>query len=390
MVPKQLNDIGESDIQALKDAGVEEGRTLEYKRELPGTRDEDKREFLADVSSFANTETGDIIYGVAEDQGIITDILGLTSPDFDAEIRRLENLIRDGISPRINAAFRLVPCTAGKLLVVRIEKSWIGPHRVTFRGHDKFYGRTSAGKFAMDVSQLRTAFLQSDTLSERISGFRVDRIIDIANDRAAVPLVKAPTVVLHIIPFGAFSGEPLFDVTPLYRKSALHQPWNASGWSSRMTFDGVMLYGYTDADKKVSSYAHFYRSGILEAATTSLLETGQVSGQRLIPHVCLERGLLRYLPTCLATLDEIGVRPPVSVSLSLIGVRGLKMAMAAFGVQQTDEIREETLIIPGAIVENFSASPYAILKPMFDRIWNACGLLQSVNFDAQGKWTEHK
>jgi hypothetical protein len=92
----------------------------------------------------------------------------------------------------------------------------------------------------------------------------------------------------------------------------------------------------------------------------------------------------------LATLDEIGVRPPVSVSLSLIGVRGLKMAMAAFGVQQTDEIREETLIIPGAIVENFSASPYAILKPMFDRIWNACGLLQSVNFDAQGKWTEHK
>jgi schlafen family protein len=115
MIPKPLSNIGEPDIQAFKDAGVQEGQTLEFKRDLPGTRDEDKREFLADVSSFANTDGGDMIYGVAEDQGVITDIVGASSPDFDAEILRLENLVRDGVSPRMNAAFRVVSCgkTAG-------------------------------------------------------------------------------------------------------------------------------------------------------------------------------------------------------------------------------------------------------------------------------------
>ena len=56
MIPKALNEITEAEILALKEAGTEEGKGIEYKRELPGTRDEDKREFLADISSFANTE----------------------------------------------------------------------------------------------------------------------------------------------------------------------------------------------------------------------------------------------------------------------------------------------------------------------------------------------
>jgi predicted HTH transcriptional regulator len=94
---------------------ISEGKTIEYKQEIPSTRDEDKREFLADISSFANTEGADIIYGVTEDQGVITDIVGLAG-DLDAEVLRLENLIRDGIAPRMAVASRVVPCAAGKYL----------------------------------------------------------------------------------------------------------------------------------------------------------------------------------------------------------------------------------------------------------------------------------
>src|SRR5260370_10507044 len=108
MIAKPINEIVEPDIQELKDSGIEEGKTIEYKRELPGTKDEDKREFLADISSFSNTEGGDVIYGVDEDQGVITDIVWLLSPDFDAEILRLENLILYSESPRISAVYRLV------------------------------------------------------------------------------------------------------------------------------------------------------------------------------------------------------------------------------------------------------------------------------------------
>ena len=64
MINKRIEDIRERDLQELIDNNVLEGKTIEYKRELPGTSDTNKKEFLADVTSFANTSGGDLIYGV--------------------------------------------------------------------------------------------------------------------------------------------------------------------------------------------------------------------------------------------------------------------------------------------------------------------------------------
>ena len=75
------------------------------------------------------------------------------------------------------------------------------------------------------------------------------------------------------------------------------------------------------------------------------------------------------------------------MALTLIGVRGLRVAMNTFRFDHSNEIREDTLTLPGTIVESFSAPPASILKPMFDRVWNACGLPGSQNFDAQGNWS---
>jgi len=220
-------------------------------------------------------------------------------------------------------------------------------------------------------------------LPEQIKGFRLDRIIDIANNRGPIALVKAPTVVLHIIPLEAFSDQTQFDITPLYADQLPHWPWRASSVNRRMTFDGVLLYGSLQEDGTVSSYAHYCRNGILEAVNTSLLEW-QVSGKRSIPHVLFEGQVLQCLPLCFRGLEKISVHPPVSVALTLIGVGGLRMPTGQLTFDQGNEIREDTLILPGMIVESFSAPAEPILKPMFDRVWNACGLPGSRNFDAQG------
>lgn len=57
--------IAEADLLALISNAVSEGRTIDYKRELPGNSDGEKKEFLADVSSFANTSGGDLIFGLS-------------------------------------------------------------------------------------------------------------------------------------------------------------------------------------------------------------------------------------------------------------------------------------------------------------------------------------
>ena len=98
---KALDSIEQSDLQELIDNGMLEGKFLEYKEKLPGETDSDKKEFLADVSSFANTAGGHLIFGVREVDNVPNELCGVEVDNPDKEIQRLENMIRDGIDPRI-------------------------------------------------------------------------------------------------------------------------------------------------------------------------------------------------------------------------------------------------------------------------------------------------
>ena len=74
---KSLDKITESDLQELIDNGVAEGKTLDYKEKLSGNSDAEKKEFLYDVSSFANASGGNLIFGITEDKGIAIKIDGI-------------------------------------------------------------------------------------------------------------------------------------------------------------------------------------------------------------------------------------------------------------------------------------------------------------------------
>ena len=64
MIPKRIDAISGDDLRTIVSEGVKEGRTLEFKESLPGRGDSDRKEFLADITSFANTSGGDIVYGM--------------------------------------------------------------------------------------------------------------------------------------------------------------------------------------------------------------------------------------------------------------------------------------------------------------------------------------
>src|SRR5437764_9508695 len=100
MIDRPLYQITYADIERFVAERWPEGKTLDYKRDLYGGKDDDKKELLKDVSSFANTLGGDILIGVDEDQGLPTAIPGITV-DPDKEKLRLEEIIRRGLEPRI-------------------------------------------------------------------------------------------------------------------------------------------------------------------------------------------------------------------------------------------------------------------------------------------------
>jgi hypothetical protein len=185
-----LDSVTEAALQGLVYNQVSELRVIEYKSELPGGTDDHKKEFLSDVCSFANVSGGDLVYGIMEEAGLPEALVGVNLSDADAEIRKLENLIRDGIEPRIpGVSSRAISLTNGNsVLVIRVPRSFAKPHVVNFKRRWRFYTRSSAGKYPMNVGEVRSAFVLSESIAERIRSFRADRLSLITADQGPAPI----------------------------------------------------------------------------------------------------------------------------------------------------------------------------------------------------------
>src|SRR6266496_6765785 len=113
-----FEDLLERDLLDQIQAGVPEGVLVDYKRDIYGRADADVKEFLKDVSSFANTSGGHLIIGIDEAAGIPSAICAVAG-DADAELQRLENLARDGIEPRIaGLRMKAVNIASGGFVIV--------------------------------------------------------------------------------------------------------------------------------------------------------------------------------------------------------------------------------------------------------------------------------
>ena len=199
MILKPIDQITKADIDALITDKRAEIKTLEYKMKLPDRTDEPTKEFLADISSFANAAGGDVIYGIepAKDEngkanGEPKAIAPLAGQNPDETKLRLENSIRDGIAPKLSVQVKVIEGwetdSKGFVVLIRIPKSFAAPHMVTYKGTSRFFSRHSAGKCQLDVGEIRNAFLATDSQAERIKRFREDRLAKILADETPVRL----------------------------------------------------------------------------------------------------------------------------------------------------------------------------------------------------------
>lgn len=395
---KPLESIDEGDLQELIDNQIPEGKSIEYKEALPGNADGDKKEFLADISSFANAAGGDLIFGIREDSGIPVDLCGLQVSDVDAEILRLEGIIQTGIAPRL---FRMVEVQSVSLpskqqryaIIIRIRKSWISPHMVT--SSSKFYTRHSRGRHQLDVSELRTAFILSETTTERIRNFRAERLSNIVAGVMPTRLdEKAPKIVLHIVPFGAFDPALRFDVNSLYGQRDLLEPFawqprdipnflaRQAALDNRYNFDGFLISRFFTDWNSPAAYTQVFRNGSLEALDTSIL--ARSGDRRIIYGAEYERRLLLALKRYLDAQKSLGVEPPLFVMVSLLGINGYTIEHYSPS-EPSSHIDRADLIVPEIMIDRFDIEIAEAMKPAFDTIWNAAGWRRSMNYGEDGK-----
>jgi predicted HTH transcriptional regulator len=195
---RNLDSLTEKDLSSLIRNSVREGRSIEYKEDLPGNSDDDRREFLSDVSSFANAGGGDLIYGIKEkrdSQAIPTgepETIIPLSVNVDATSLRLHEMAQGGIDPRIpGLRVRAVPIQAGgSTVIVRVPKSMAGLHMVTYKNLARFYARNSSGKYQLDAHEIRAGFVAAETGHQRLSSFRLERVAKISANEGPVHLVE--------------------------------------------------------------------------------------------------------------------------------------------------------------------------------------------------------
>jgi hypothetical protein len=262
-----LEKITEKDLLRLIDAGAAESLHIDYKQQTYGNGENDHGEFLADVSSFANTLGGDVVIGMTEAKGVPQSFTPFTG-DADKERRRLEDIARTGLEPRIrNLRVRALPLAqGGHVFIVRSPRSYLPPHRVFYKNRNRFWARASSGKYEPNVEELRHLFNEAPRLVERIASFRMDRLVKIAAGDTPVPLGSDGKLVLHVVPVPSFADSRLLDVVSA-AASGTHVPLPPGGMSgaNRLSVNLDGLVNYTDHIARVRhGNAQFFRSGAIE------------------------------------------------------------------------------------------------------------------------------
>ncbi|MEY2511122.1 MAG: hypothetical protein QOE26_1885 [Verrucomicrobiota bacterium] len=185
------------------------------------------------------------------------------------------------------------------------------------------------------------------------------------------------------MPLRAFDEPALLDIQRAMTKNTLLWPIHTSGVTPKINFDGLVTYApsFGGAD----AYVQLFRDGCIEAVNANILLMGRDEKFLYSQYEALvESALRKYL----SFLEGEGFEPPIFIALSLVNANGYRVPVGdQMGEFQPSRgvIDRSVLLIPETRVDAFAANYYGELKDSFDRVWQACGWIGSLNYEG-GEW----
>lgn len=385
MIPVRIEAVDRAALNALIDNAVREGKTIEYKQELPGKADGDIARLIAAVTSFANTDGGDLLLGVKADKGVPEDLPGIEIEDVDGEKLRLAHILLNGVEPRLpRVDIREIETAKNRyVVVIRVPASWTGPHRV--KKTSKYHGRTSGGGYELSVEELRRAFAMSETITDRIREFRLERIARIERCQTPVPLIKTGCMVVHIIPLSAVRATTGIDMADLNAPINVIRPMEYSGrFSARINLDGVVRCTMRPPDPSYA-YTQTFRTGAAEGV---LALSNDRESPLVLQSQTFEYEAAGFVTQCLKVAANLEIEPPFYAFLSFVRVRGCRLGVPRGTSWPGQEVAlpDDVMRLPEIVIEDRNEDAFKVLRPAFDMVWNAFGLPGSRNYDKEGEW----
>jgi hypothetical protein len=263
---------------------------------------------------------------------------------------------------------------------------------VTFKGTSRFFSRQSAGKYQLDVAEIRSAVMATDSQAERIKRFREERIGRIIADETPVVLSTPHRLVLHMIPVASFLNRERLDLTKNGNLSTRFRPIYVSSWNHRYNLDGYMTWRPSRTEGEgVDSYCQVFFDGTVEAVFSDLLRTSEGASVRggtgFIASIAYEKYTIEAVQSYLQGYAEFGLAGPIALSMAILGCRGSYMGVGPRQLLgENHPIDRDAIILPDVIVEDLKVNIPQLMKPLFDAVWNACGFPYSLNYDKDGNW----
>ena len=397
-IDKDIKNITKEDLENLVRNHKQEDSFLDFKRDLYGKTDTDKKELLKDVSAFANGSGGEIIIGIEEDNySQAKTLCGFTTTNISVEKNRIEQIIMNGLEPKLDT-FKVRYIHIGNhrfVMIIRIEHSPLFPHMVSFQRFNKFYIRKSDKNLLLDVYELRNLFLKSENFMQEIRKYNQDKIKNILEKNAILPTIEAPKILINFIPFDAFTRQTYLDLAKSNLKINFPE--------QRINFDGLLAYQMND--KGINSYAQIHRNGIIEFLSSSNKVFNIINNPFVIANNLatkklkiiygekngFEYYLIRKSYEFINILKKLKVQTPIYIFISIIDAKGYRILYKNNNEEKiTNAIDRNILSIPELELKRYDNDLKSIIRMAFNMIWNACGEKESINFDNQGKWLGEK
>lgn len=225
-------------------------------------------------------------------------------------------------------------------------------------------------------------------LPEIAREFQRARLEQLSRGTYPVDLVGARLVCLHVVPSHTASDEAL-DVAAIQDGQNYLAPVGSTGYNHTFNGDGLLRYS-PDGSRGAGGYVQIFRDGRLESVDARMIE-GTVKGREDgLPSTFFARSVATFVQDACRLFRVLGVRPPIAVRLSLLGVRGVPLITSAGiggGAYNLLPFKDNNVVPPEIVLNDLSGDVRPHLRRALDHVWQHAGMNRCDCYDESGKWT---
>ncbi|MDD3662779.1 MAG: ATP-binding protein [Candidatus Pacebacteria bacterium] len=195
MFNKNIDNLTFEDVEWLIDNKVTEDQRLEYKREVWGNSEANKKEMLKDIVSMANRYGGYIIIGL--DEGDNNEAVSFSNvPNAEARKDEILSSLFANTQPRLQSIkIKILAKENVTIMAISIPNSFRKPHMITFSGINQFWIRHDRQKMPMSIDEIQGSIINtSNTTKDIQSSFVIQkRIIELqSNNQPSLAIGVSP------------------------------------------------------------------------------------------------------------------------------------------------------------------------------------------------------